>query len=679
MAADKDTTTSSSSDSEVEQKPAAPVKKEVDTSSDSDSDVKPAAPAKKAETSSDSDSSDSKSDKKEEKKAETSSDSDSSDSESDKKDKKKEESSSDSSDSESDKKPAKKEETSSDSDSSDSESDKKPAKKEESSSDSDSDSDDKKIVTKAAKKSKKSKQSDSSDSDSESEEKKKESSDDDEEEEEKPKKFGGLQGWLEQRRIKKREQDNIEFSKKVVKDWKYNRDGALAKKVCYEGMLPYTRIMSWSTMIGRETRITSKLYRVNVKNGANLRDKFAANPNAPTEGNEKTVIQIPNGVKEVYPNESSFHTADFEKSLQQLLETWVAYRPDIGYFDGLNFVAAMVLQFQDAESAFTSTVNLFSEYIVDAVDPERKADFKDYCTAFESALGEEVPEVASYFSDKEVESAVILRDWMCSLFTRCVSFEKAKRLWDILLLEGEFGLVKISCGILKYYQEEITDMSPEKIYAFLKHLPEKVNIDKIAQSIKSIQLAQVDFDLLMQSAKEAHEDDTPEPADSDDEKPAKKIESDSEDEKPAKKEIESSDSDSDSDVKMVTTKAAKKVVSSSDSSSEDEKPAPKKVESSSSDSSDDEKPAPKPAPKAESSSSDSSSSEDEKPAPKPAPKKVETSSSSDSSSDDEKPAPKPAPKKVETSSSSDSSSDDEKPAPKPAPKKVETSSDSSSD
>ena len=49
--------------------------------------------------------------------------------------------------------------------------------------------------------------------------------------------------WLEQRRIKKREQDNIEFSKKVVKDWKYNRDGALAKKVCYEGMLPYTRIM----------------------------------------------------------------------------------------------------------------------------------------------------------------------------------------------------------------------------------------------------------------------------------------------------------------------------------------------------------------------------------------------------------------------------------------------------
>ena len=109
----------------------------------------------------------------------------------------------------------------------------------------------------------------------------------------------------------------------------------------------------------------------------------------------------------------------------------------------------MLLQFQDQESAFTSTVNLFQEYMMVVMDPDQKMEFKDYCNAFELALGEEVGEVASYFSDSGIDSATILRDWMCSLFTRCVSFEKAKRLWDILLLEGGFGLVKISCGILK--------------------------------------------------------------------------------------------------------------------------------------------------------------------------------------------------------------------------------------
>lgn len=52
-----------------------------------------------------------------------------------------------------------------------------------------------------------------------------------------------ISSWLEQRRQKKRENENIEFSQKVIKNWIYKRDGALAKKVCYEGMLPYTRIM----------------------------------------------------------------------------------------------------------------------------------------------------------------------------------------------------------------------------------------------------------------------------------------------------------------------------------------------------------------------------------------------------------------------------------------------------
>ena len=57
--------------------------------------------------------------------------------------------------------------------------------------------------------------------------------------------------WLEQRRQKKRESENVEFSKKIITQWQYKRDGALAKKVCYEGMLPYTRIMVASSPVSQ--------------------------------------------------------------------------------------------------------------------------------------------------------------------------------------------------------------------------------------------------------------------------------------------------------------------------------------------------------------------------------------------------------------------------------------------
>lgn len=185
----------------------------------------------------------------------------------------------------------------------------------------------------------------------------------------------------------------------------------------------------------------------------------------------------------MFPEESSFHDERFERDLQELLETFVAYRPDIGYFDGLNYVSAMLLQFQDEESAFTSTVNLFTQYLSNAVDPEMKDKFKEYCAAFSSAMEEEVPDVRSAFQENKVDVAVILRDWIYSLFSRCVNFEDAKRLWDILLLEGPFGIVKIALGILKMFAGELCDMRSKEVYAFLKNLPPQLDIDELAKSV----------------------------------------------------------------------------------------------------------------------------------------------------------------------------------------------------
>lgn len=50
-------------------------------------------------------------------------------------------------------------------------------------------------------------------------------------------------------------------------------------------------------MIGNEIRIAQKLYKVNLKNGKGLLEKFEKNPDAPTEGSEKTVLDIPKAVK----------------------------------------------------------------------------------------------------------------------------------------------------------------------------------------------------------------------------------------------------------------------------------------------------------------------------------------------------------------------------------------------
>ena len=50
-------------------------------------------------------------------------------------------------------------------------------------------------------------------------------------------------------------------------------------------------------MIGKEIRIAQKLYKVNMKNGKGLQEKFEKNPDAPTEGSEKSILEVPKAVK----------------------------------------------------------------------------------------------------------------------------------------------------------------------------------------------------------------------------------------------------------------------------------------------------------------------------------------------------------------------------------------------
>ena len=76
---------------------------------------------------------------------------------------------------------------------------------------------------------------------------------------------------------------------------------------------------------------------------------------------------------------------------------------------------------------------------------------------------------------------------MGSLFTHCVDYEKAKRLSDILLLEGPFGIVKIALGILRLFDGQLTSMKAKEIYAFLHRLPEDMDIEELANSVGAAQ------------------------------------------------------------------------------------------------------------------------------------------------------------------------------------------------
>ena len=79
------------------------------------------------------------------------------------------------------------------------------------------------------------------------------------------------------------------------------------------------------------------------------------------------------------------------------------------------------------------------------------SDFRLRIVQFDKYFNAHLPELFAHFQGLEIDTAVFLTDWLLSLFTKCLTFEVASRVWDNFLLEGEVFAFKTGIAFLAYF------------------------------------------------------------------------------------------------------------------------------------------------------------------------------------------------------------------------------------
>jgi hypothetical protein len=82
-------------------------------------------------------------------------------------------------------------------------------------------------------------------------------------------------------------------------------------------------------------------------------------------GKENTVSLIPLDLPRTFPCLSFFQVGGPSHGpLGQVLEAYVCYRPDIGYVQGMSYLAAVMLLYMDTFPAFCCLANLLNSPIL---------------------------------------------------------------------------------------------------------------------------------------------------------------------------------------------------------------------------------------------------------------------------------------------------------------------------
>ena len=302
---------------------------------------------------------------------------------------------------------------------------------------------------------------------------------------------------------------------KIIPNWSKMKNNKNIKKYFYEGIPNIIRGKIWSLCIGNKFSITKEFYDIEAKKSIQLlmkleRNSYKKNKNNDESDNssslsistkkkysqyikktldkEKSINLIDLDIERTFPSMGVFKKeSQLGENLREILRIFVVARPDIGYVQGLSYIAATLLLQMDKFQSLVCFMNIILSpnilpfYRLDEQNIKKRLDL------FNDIFQINLPELFEHFQENEILPEHYLLEWFMTLYTRNIYFDLALRIWDIYMIEGIVALYKTAIVIFSLHEKEYLQMEFSDIMNHLKNLENnKYNEDNFIESMKKV-------------------------------------------------------------------------------------------------------------------------------------------------------------------------------------------------
>ena len=323
----------------------------------------------------------------------------------------------------------------------------------------------------------------------------------------------------------------------IIPNWSiYKGNYQVLEKYIYDGIPNTLRGRIWILCIGNKFCITKDFYDIGFQKSIQLLMKLSSKNKNTEKKLEEDFNKIVNNTKEKETNESlenfsqdylilsektkrkysqyitktldkeqSIYLIDLDiertfqylgifnknsplgESLREILRIFVVTRPDIGYVQGLSYIAGILLTQMDKFQAFTCfcniilSPNIFTFYKLDDIGIKKRLDL------FNEILKINLPNIYNLFLRNEVLPEYYLLEWIMTLFTRTFHIELVLRIWDVYMIEGILALYRASVAIIILIEKELINLDFSEILNKLKDIKNlKIEEDQFLEYMKKV-------------------------------------------------------------------------------------------------------------------------------------------------------------------------------------------------
>ncbi|XP_070834407.1 TBC1 domain family member 12-like [Chaetodon trifascialis] len=327
-----------------------------------------------------------------------------------------------------------------------------------------------------------------------------------------------------------RQEDSISnamviWNTEILPHWDTMKGTRRVRELWWQGLPPSVRGRVWSLAIGNELNITPELYEIFLSRAKEKWRSYSETSSvndSESEGasladRESSLDLIKLDISRTFPSLFIFQKGGpYHDLLHSVLGAYTCYRPDIGYVQGMSFIAAvLILNLEEAE-AFITFANLLNK-------PCQMAFFRvdhelmlKYFAAFEVFFEENLPRLFSHFQTNSLTPDLYLIDWIFTLYSKSLPLDVACRVWDVFCRDGEESLFRTGLGILRLFEDVLLQMDFIHIAQFLTRLPEDLQSHTLFTAMANTHMisrnrrwAQVFSALMKDGAKETDKSTSP--------------------------------------------------------------------------------------------------------------------------------------------------------------------------
>ncbi|KAL0984146.1 hypothetical protein UPYG_G00137680 [Umbra pygmaea] len=285
----------------------------------------------------------------------------------------------------------------------------------------------------------------------------------------------------------------VVWNNDILPNWENTRNSRRARDLWWQGLPPNVRGKVWSLAIGNELNITPELYEIFLSRAkekwrifSEMGSDTEADDGASLADRESSLDLIKLDISRTFPPLYIFQKGGpYHDLLHSVLGAYTCYRPDVGYVQGMSFIAAvLILNLEEADAfiAFANLLNKPCQLAFFRVDHELMLK---YFAAFEVFFEENLPKLFNHFQNSNLTPDLYLIDWIFTLYSKSLPLDVACRVWDVFCRDGEEFLFRTGLGILRLYEDVLLQMDFIHSAQFLTRLPEDIGSDRLFSCIAS--------------------------------------------------------------------------------------------------------------------------------------------------------------------------------------------------